>query len=192
MADLGLAGHEQRVGQEGPGVLRSAAVDRDLRAAQQRQRLAGDGADPAVQPGALGEVAVGLVEPPGEDPGLAAQRERERVAARGADALRLGREAVGERDDLVVGQPAVEHPLGDAQLPVEDARGELRQIVGGAQVLAQPGGQLALGVRRQRVRPRRVEDRAGVAELAPRAGAPRRPSPRRCRRRRSARSPRRR
>ncbi len=89
MADLGLAGHEQRVGQEGRGVLRATAVDRDLGAAQQRQRLAGDGADPAVQPGALGEVAVGLVEAPGEDAGFAAEGQRERMAARGADPLRL-------------------------------------------------------------------------------------------------------
>ena len=93
VADLGLAGHEQRVGQEGRGVLGLTAVDRDLRPAQQRQGLAGDGADPAVQPGALGEVAVGLVEPPGEDPRFAAQGQRERMAAGGAEAPRLGGEA---------------------------------------------------------------------------------------------------
>ena len=37
--------------------------------------------------------------------------------------------------------------------------------MGGAQVLPQPGGQLALGVRRERVGPRRIEDRPGVAQL---------------------------
>ena len=107
MAHLGLPRHEQRVGEKRRRVLRSPPLDRDLRAAQQRQRLPRDGPDLPMQPGPFGEVAVGVVEPPGEDRRLAAQGEGEGMAAGGADPLGLGGEVLRERDDLVVGQAAV-------------------------------------------------------------------------------------
>ena len=72
---------------------------------------------------------------------------------------------LGEGDDLRVREPPVEHPLGDAQLTVEDVRGDLGQVTRRAQVLAQPHGELALRVRCEGVRPRRVEDRPRLAEL---------------------------
>lgn len=105
VADLGLACHEQRVGQQRPCLLPPASLDRDLSSSQQRKRLTGNRSDPTMQAGPLGKVAVGLVEPPGQDAGLAPQRERERLATCGAYSVRLCGELVGERDDLIVGQP---------------------------------------------------------------------------------------
>ena len=86
-------------------MLASTPVNRDLRPTQQRQGLAGDGTDPTMQPGALGEVAVGLVEPPGEDACFATQRERERMAASGANAPRLGGKAVANAMISSLGSP---------------------------------------------------------------------------------------
>ena len=74
MPDLGLARHEQRVGEKGASVLGATAVYRDLGATEERQRLAGNRSDRAVKPRPLPEVTVGLVEPAGKDlpPRLAA------------------------------------------------------------------------------------------------------------------------
>ena len=111
------------------------------------------------------QVRLGLVQPAREQLRLAAQRHRVGAPAGRPEPLGLGGEGVGERDDVGVGARAVEQTLVDAQVPVEDADGELGQGRGLEQVGEDARAQVAPGVRGRGLGPRGDDQRGCVAGL---------------------------
>ena len=164
-ADVGLASHLQRLTEKASGVVPLATVEGHLCSALEGVGLAGRCGDGLVEPVGFDEVALGARELPGKQLCLAAQGEREAAAAGGAEPVGFGCERVGERDHVEIGRGAVEQSLGHAQLPIEQGDGKLREGRSVSHVESKAFLQLAAGVRRERVGPRRLDDGGRIAEL---------------------------
>ena len=155
-----------------------------------RARPLPDAATPATpppragqRPGQVGggpQVRLRVVEVAGEQLRLAAQGDRIRPTAGRSDPDRLGLERVRERDHIRVGPVAVEQPLADAQVSVEDVDRKFGQRGGVKQVVPDAGPQLAPGVRGGGLRPGGDHQRCAVPGLAAPAGGPPPPSRSRC------------
>jgi hypothetical protein len=110
-------------------------------------------ADGAVQPCAFSQVFACVAQVAGQPLGLAAQRHTEGVAARGAQPQCLGRQGLGEVDDVGVGSRAVQEALGDAEVAVEDTQRQMRHLAGLVQVGPDTAMQVAARMRSGGLRP---------------------------------------
>ena len=87
------------------------------------------------------------------------------MPARGAEAKGFGRQPFGEGDNLRIGSRSVKEALQDAELSVEHAHGQVRQLAGVLQVGPDALVQFPASMRRRRLGPRCGHEGQGVTCL---------------------------
>ena len=152
--------------------------------ALQRVCFAGRCADLAVQVDGFLQLVLRSGQIAGEQGCFARQRGRERDRPQGAGTCCGRAQRIGERQDLGIGNRAVEEVFGDAQMTVEHRVGEIGRVVRASELVAQLFEPLATVVGEQTLQRDEVEQLPVLAiELhAARVPARRARSRSRCRR----------
>ncbi|MCY1537893.1 hypothetical protein D9M68_734050 [compost metagenome] len=164
-ADVGLPREVQCLVDQGTGIVESPAVHRDLGQPLHRKGLAGRAADGVVQAHTQRQMLFGRRQIAGQQLRLAPQRDAKSVPTCCADPSGFGSQPFCKGNDLGIGPRPVEESLQDAELPVEHAHGQVRQLARVLQVGPDALVQLPAGVRRRRLGPRGCHDGRDITGL---------------------------